>query len=97
MFITFLRFATNRAAASEFSSAHNDWITKGFSDGVFLCVGSLAHAGGGAILAHGESLEDHEARIAADPFVVQGIVAAETYEVDLKRTTDALNFLRVEA
>jgi uncharacterized protein YciI len=97
MFITFLRFAANRAAAAEFISAHNEWIAKGFSDGVFLCVGSLAQAQGGAILAHGESLQNHEARIAADPFVVQGIVAAETYEVDPKRTTDALNFLRVEA
>jgi|SRR5688572_13245516 uncharacterized protein YciI len=97
MFITFLRFAANHGAAQKFISAHNEWVAKGFSDGVFLCVGSLASAGGGAILAHGESRENHEARIAADPFVVQGIVAAETYEVDPKRTIDALSFLNAGA
>ena len=93
MFITLLKFAGNRAAAPEFMAAHNEWIAKGFADGVFFCVGSLTPAAGGAILAHGESREGHEARVAADPFVVHGIVAAEIYEVDPKRTAEALNFL----
>jgi uncharacterized protein YciI len=93
MFITLLKFAGNRAAAPEFMAAHNEWIAKGFADGVFLCVGSLTPVAGGAILAHGESRADHEARVATDPFVVHGIVAAEIYEVDPKRTTEALNFL----
>lgn len=97
MFITFLKFAENRAAAPEFMAAHNQWIAKGFADGVFLCVGSLTPAAGGAILAHGENREQHEARIATDPFVVQGVVAAEIHEVDPKRTVDALDFLRAPA
>lgn len=97
MFITLLKFAANRAAASEFMAAHNEWLAKGFADGVFFCVGSLAPGAGGAILAHGESREDHEARIAADPFVVQDIVTAEIYEIDPKRTTKALDFLRASA
>jgi uncharacterized protein YciI len=94
MFVTFLKFAENRAAASEFMAAHNDWIVQGFADGVFLCVGSLQPATGGAILAHGESRAAHEARIAADPFVIQGIVTAETYEIDPKRTVPALDFVK---
>jgi uncharacterized protein YciI len=97
MFITLLKFAGNRLAAPKFMAAHNEWIAKGFADGVFLCVGSIAPAGGGAILARGESREDHEARVAADPFVMQGIVVAEIYEVDPKRTTEALDFLRASA
>ncbi len=48
--------------------------------------GSIRPAAGGAILAHGESRADHDARIAADPFVIEGIVTAETYEIDPKRT-----------
>ncbi|OCP17991.1 MULTISPECIES: YciI family protein [unclassified Ensifer] len=97
MFVTFLKFAENRAAASQFMAAHNDWIAQGFADGVFLCVGSLQGAAGGAILAHKESRAAYDARIAADPFVVQGIVTAETYAVDPKRTAPNLDFLKVPA
>lgn len=97
MFVTFLKFAENRAAAPEFMAAHNDWIAQGFADGAFLCVGSLLPAAGGAVLASGESRADHDARIAADPFVVQGIVTAETYEIDPKRTVAALDFAKIPA
>jgi len=97
MFVTFLKFAENRAAAPEFMAAHNGWIAQGFADGAFLCVGSLQPAAGGAILAHGESRADHDARIAADPFVVQGIVTAETHEIEPKRTVAVLDFLKAPA
>ncbi|WP_048644849.1 YciI family protein [Nitratireductor soli] len=94
MFVTFLKFAENRAAAPEFMAAHNEWIAQGFADGVFLCIGSLQPAAGGAILAHGENRADHDARIAADPFVVEGIVTAGTHEIEPKRTVAALDFLK---
>lgn len=97
MFVTFLKFAENRAAAPEFMAAHNNWIAQGFADGAFLCVGSLLPAAGGAILANGESRADYDARIAADPFVVQGIVIAETHEIDPKRTVAALDFVKTPA
>ncbi|THK34536.1 hypothetical protein EHS39_29500 [Ensifer sp. MPMI2T] len=97
MFITFLRFAENRTAAPEFMAAHNDWIARGFADGVFLCVGSLQPAAGGVILAHGESRDAHDARIAADPFVAQQVVTAETHEIDPKRTVSALDFVKTAA
>lgn len=97
MFITFLRFSENRAAAPEIMAGHNEWIAKGFADGVFLCVGSLQHSAGGAVLSHGESRADHEARVAADPFIVQGIVTAEIHELDLKRTIPTLDFMKSPA
>lgn len=97
MFVTLLNFAENRAAAPQFVAAHNDWIAQGFADGVFLCVGSLTAGAGGAILAHGETRAAHEARIAADPFVTQGIVSAEIHEIDPKRTHSALDFLKAPA
>jgi len=93
VFITFLKFAENRAAARDFMAAHKDWIAQGFADGVFLCVGAIQSGIGGAILAHGESREDHDARIAADPFVAEGIVTPETWEIDPKRTVPSLDFL----
>ncbi|MDW9739960.1 hypothetical protein GOB78_03130 [Sinorhizobium meliloti] len=89
MFATFLRFAENRTGAPDFMPAHNDWIAQGFADG--------GAAAGGAILAHGESRDAYDARIAADPFVVQRVVTAETYEIDPKRTAPVLDFLKSTA
>ena len=64
MFVTFLRFAENRTGARDFMPAHNDWIAQGFGDG--------GAAAGGAILAHGESRDAYDARIAADPSSCKG-------------------------
>ncbi|MDJ0683467.1 MAG: hypothetical protein QNJ84_02080 [Alphaproteobacteria bacterium] len=97
MFITFLRFAGNKSKAAEFMDAHNRWIAKGFSDGVFLAVGSIKPAAGGVILARGEAPTNYEARIASDPFVAHCVVAAETVEMDPKRSVPELDFLKVGA
>jgi uncharacterized protein YciI len=97
MFVTFLKFTEKRSAASAFMAEHNAWIAQGFADGVFLCAGSLEQGAGGAILAFGESRAAHEARLRADPFVAQGIVTAETREVDAKRTIPALDFVKMPA
>lgn len=90
MFITYLRFAANRAAAPAFMAAHNAWIERGFAEGAFLGTGSITGGGGGVILARGETRADHEARLREDPFVAEGIVTAETEEVDLRRTGSIL-------
>lgn len=94
MYIVLLKFSKNRANAPQFMTEHNEWIAKGFADGIFQCVGSITPNGGGALLAHGESRSEIEARIAADPFVAHDIVTAEITEVDVKRTAPALEFLK---
>lgn len=93
MFIVLLRFA-DKSKASALASAHNGWIQRGFDDGVFLLVGSLQPAAGGAIFAHGTSRSELERRIAADPFVADGVVTAEVLEVAPSRTDGRLSFLR---
>jgi uncharacterized protein YciI len=94
VFIIFLKFSTNKAAAPEFIAAHNEWIARGFADDVFQCVGSLVPAAGGAIVATGESREEIEARVNADPFVQEDVVVAEITEVDVKKTVPAVDVLR---
>lgn len=74
--------------------AHNEWIAEGFRDGIFQCVGSLTPEAGGAILAAGESREEIERRINADPFVEHNVAVAQIAEVDVKKTTPALGFLK---
>ncbi|WP_018700536.1 YciI family protein [Amorphus coralli] len=93
MFIVFLTFSDNKAAAPQFMDGHNAWIAEGFDAGVFLCTGSLRPAAGGVVIAHGESREALEARLDADPFVVHDVVKTEIREIAPGRTVPALDFL----
>lgn len=96
MFVIFLQFSDNKAAAPEHMAGHNAWITQGFSDGIFQCAGSLVPFGGGALLAVGESHVQLEKRIQLDPFVQNNVVSAEITEIDVKKTVPVLDFLKVE-
>ncbi|MBO6806896.1 YciI family protein [Thalassospira sp.] len=93
MFAIFLKFAENRAKAPEFMDAHKAWIKQGFDDGVFLMVGSLQPNMGGAVLAHGVSRDEIEARVNEDPFVTEDIVTAEILEISPARADQRLDFL----
>jgi len=93
MFVIALRFA-DKTKASQFMEAHNAWIRRGFDDGVFLLVGSLQSSAGGAIVAHGASRAEVEARVKEDPFVAENVVTAEILEIAPGRTDDRLAFLK---
>ncbi|WP_445398981.1 YciI family protein [Zobellella sp. An-6] len=93
MFIVNLRFSENKAQASAFMEGHNQWIKKGFDDGVFLMAGSLRPGLGGAIMAHGVSREDLEDRVSKDPFVAENIVTPEILEIEPKKADERLDFL----
>jgi len=93
MFVTFLRLAADRSQAPRFMAAHTAWIDQGIAEGAFLCVGSLQPGLGGAILAAGDDRAAHDARIAADPFVAEGIVIPETHHIAPNRTAPELAFL----
>lgn len=95
MFVVTLRFAGNKANASQFMDGHNAWIKRGFDDGVFLLTGSLQPGAGGAVLAHNVSRADLEARVQDDPFVVKGVVTAEILDIVPARTDERLAFLNV--
>lgn len=81
MFIVLLRFSANKQRASEFMDAHMAWIKQGFDDGVFAMVGSLQPKLGGGVIALGLSAEELHQRIAADPFVIEGVVTPEIIEM----------------
>ncbi|WP_417805038.1 YciI family protein [Thalassospira lucentensis] len=93
MFAVFLKFAEHRAKAPEFMDGHKEWIKQGFDDGVFVMVGSLQTNLGGAILAHGVTRDDLQARIKNDPFVIEGIVTDEIFEITPARADERLDFL----
>ncbi|WP_129664253.1 hypothetical protein [Phytoactinopolyspora endophytica] len=93
MFVVLLRFSDNKSAAGQHMAGHQEWIGRGFGDGVFLLVGSIQPSAGGAILAHGTSLADLQRRVDEDPFVAEGVVSAEIIEIDAAKTDDRLSFL----
>jgi uncharacterized protein YciI len=93
MFVVLLKFADNRAKAGQFMAGHNEWIKRGFDDGVFLLVGSLRPNLGGGIVAHNTSLEDLQDRVSADPFVAEKVVTADILEFALSKADPRLNFL----
>jgi len=93
MFIVFLRLSDNRAAAPRLMEGHKAWIARGVADGVFLLVGTLQPAAGGAILAHGATRAELEARLAEDPFVAEDVARPEVHEVSPVRGDPRLGFL----
>lgn len=93
MYAITLRFA-DRSKAPQFMDSHNDWIRRGFDEGVFLLVGSLQPNAGGAILAHNASRAEIEARVKDDPFVAEGVVSADILEFTPGRTDERLDFLK---
>jgi len=93
MFVILLKFSENKNRAGEFMGGHNDWIKRGFDDGVFLLVGSLQPNLGGSVIAHDTSLSELKERVNADPFVAENIVSAEILEIDVKKADQRLQFL----
>lgn len=93
MHIVLLRFDVNKASAGRFMEPHKAWLRRGFEDGVFLLAGSLEPGLGGGILAHNTTTADLQHRVNEDPFVAEGVVAAEILELDLGRADERLRFL----
>ena len=97
MFVVLLRFSSNKSAAGQHMSGHEEWIRRGFEDGVFLLTGNIQPGLGGAVLAHSTSLEDLESRVNADPFVAEDVVSAQIIEVAPGMADDRLKFLLAPA
>lgn len=93
MFIVLLTFSENKSQAGQFMEGHNEWIKRGFDDGVFCLVGSLQPSLGGGIVAHNTSLEELQARVNDDPFVAENVVSAEVLEISPAKADPRMEFL----
>lgn len=93
MFIILLKFSDNKGQASRFMEGHNEWIKRGFDDGVFLLAGSLQPDSGGGIVAHNTSLAELQNRVNSDPFVAENVVSAEILEITASKSDERLKFL----
>lgn len=93
MFIVLLKFSGKKGQAGQFMEGHNEWIKRGFDDGVFLLVGSIQPNAGGGIVAHNTTLSELQDRVNDDPLVVENVVNAEILEITPAKTDDRLKFL----
>ncbi len=93
MYIVLLKFSDSKSQAGQFMEGHNEWIQRGFEDGVLLLVGGLQPNLGGGIVAHNISLPDLESRVGDDPFVAENVVTAEILEITPSKVDERLNFL----
>ena len=93
MFIVLLKFSSNKAQASQLMEGHNEWIKRGFDDGVFLLVGGLQPNLGGGIVAHNTSLSDLQSRVKDDPFVAEHVVSTEILEITPAIADERLKFM----
>jgi uncharacterized protein YciI len=93
MFIVLLKFSGNKGQAGQFMEGHNEWLKRGFNDGVFLLAGSLQPNLGGGIVAHNTSLPELLSRVNDDPFVTENVVAAEILEITPAKADERLKFL----
>ena len=93
MFIVLLKFSDNKGQAGKYMEAHNEWIKRGFDEGVFLLVGGLQPKLGGGVVAHNTSLADLQVRVNDDPFVVANVVSVEILEITPSKTDERLHFL----
>ncbi len=93
MFMVLLRFSDNKSQAGQLMAGHNEWVKRGFDEGVFLLAGSLQPNLGGGIVAHNTSRIDLENRISEDPFVVGNVVSADIIEITPAKVDERLQFL----
>jgi uncharacterized protein YciI len=92
MFLIQLKIA-KKERAGELMEGHRQWLARGFEEGVFLLAGNLEPRAGGAILAHGISRAQLDARVRDDPFVAHDIVAVDIIEIAPSRADERLAFL----
>ncbi|WP_299770974.1 hypothetical protein [uncultured Pseudoteredinibacter sp.] len=93
IFVVVLRFAENRDLAIKYMSSHNDWITKGISEGKVLIVGGLESGNGGCIIARSSDRPSLDEFIQKDPFIENDIVSSEVIEFTPSLSSEGLNFL----
>ena len=93
MFIVLLKFSGNKGQAGRFMEGHNEWIRRGFDEGVFLLAGSLQPNLGGGIVAHNTTLSDLQGRVNDDPFVAKNVVSTEIFEITPSKADERLKFL----
>ncbi|EIZ2110764.1 hypothetical protein MOQ95_005504 [Salmonella enterica] len=90
VYVVVLTYIKSQEEVDEQIPAHVEWLTKGYSDGVFLASGRRIPRNGGIILAKCDNLESLEERLSQDPFQRLNIAITEIFPFEASMKTNLL-------
>lgn len=93
MFIVLLTYTAPLERIDAQGEAHRAWLRSCYDDGIFLASGPQEPRTGGAILAHGLTRAELEARLAGDPFAQAGLATYQIIKVAVRLSDPRLAFL----
>ncbi|WP_394939662.1 YciI family protein [Psychromicrobium sp. YIM B11713] len=91
MFIVSLSYLVELEQVDRFIPAHLEWLEQNYTDGVFLASGRKVPRTGGVILASGLNRAELDARLAEDPFSVQGIAEYAVIEFEPNKVREGVS------
>lgn len=93
MFVVLLTYTVPLEQIDRLGPDHRAWLKTCYDDGIFLASGPQQPRSGGAILAHGLTREELEARLAHDPFAQAGAATYQIIKVGVRLADPRLAFL----
>ena len=93
MFIVSLRYIVDLPTVDSHMDAHVAWLKAGLADGWLLVAGRKVPRDGGILIARGEKA-DIEAKVATDPFVLNGVAEVTLTQFNPSFVADGLEFLK---
>ena len=93
MFVVSLHYIVDLPTVDAHMDAHVAWLKEALADGWLLVAGRKVPREGGILIARGEK-SDIEAKIATDPFVVNGVAEATVTEFNPSFVASGLEFFK---
>ncbi|WP_088184289.1 YciI family protein [Sphingobium sp. Z007] len=93
MFIVSLHYIVDLPTVDSHMDAHVAWLKAGLADGWLLVAGRKVPRDGGILIARGVKA-DIEAKVATDPFVLNGVAEVTLTQFNPSFVADGLEFLK---
>lgn len=94
MFIVSLHYIVDLPTVDSHMDAHVAWLKAGLADGWLLVAGRKVPREGGILIAQGEKA-DIAAKVATDPFVLNGVAEITLIEFNPSFVAPGLEFLKI--
>jgi len=93
MFIVSLHYIVDLPTVDSHMDAHVAWLKAGLADGWLLVAGRKVPRDGGILIVRGDKA-DIEAKVATDPFVLNGVAEVTLTQFNPSFVADGLEFLK---
>ena len=93
MFIVSLHYIVDLPTVDSHMDTHVAWLKAGLADGWLLVAGRKVPRDGGILIARGDKA-DIEAKVATDPFVLNGVAEVTLTQFNPSFVSDGLEVLK---